>query len=176
MANFRSGYGYVEPNFLSAPRTGQVRGDLPLSDAAKTTIRESADGALMNGQFVVRDAAKGCLELAKELKNAWMVFNEEKLYDERKQAHKDYAMEESRFVDGVMVPRIIKLVVGDTFTTNCFANAAELPVVVGDYVTVGEGGMLKKAAAATAPVALQVVKVYTMPDGEPGVKLEVVEA
>lgn len=168
----RSGYGYVEPNFLSAPRMGLVRGDAPLSAEAKQAVAASADGALMNGMFVTREAKEGGVELklAEDFKNAWMVFNEEKLYDERKQMHKDYAMKEEQFVGGIMIPRIIKLVVGDTFTTNCFAQKTQLDL--GDYLEV-KAGMLKKAESGSTP--LRVVKVYTMPDGEPGVKVEVVE-
>lgn len=164
----RSGYGYVEPNFLSAPRTGQVRGDMPLAaeDAAKLS-----EGALMNGMLVVRGDGK--LNLASTVKNAWMVFNEEKLYDERHQMHKDYAMKAEQFTDGLIVPRIIKLLPGDTFTTNCVAK--DTAVVKDNYLVPDATTGLLKVGTAAAPIALKVIAETTMPDGEPGVKVEVVE-
>lgn len=172
----RDGYGYVEPNFLSAPRTGQVRADLPVSDEACEIIAASADGALMNGMFVQRH---GDFELAKQGIEGncvdfdgdgawWLVFNEEKLYDERKQMHKDYAMTPEQFYDGKMVPRVLLPLMGDTFTTNCFAQDTELEV--GDFVAPGADGILAKADEGF----LQVVRCYTMPDGQPGVKIAVV--
>lgn len=165
----RTGYGYVEPNFLSAPRTGQVRGDLPLAEAAATAISATADKALMNGQFVIRGEED--LTLASTLKNAWMVFNEEKLYDERHQMHKDFAMKADQFVDGKIYPRIIKLLPGDTFTTNCVTNGAE--IAKGDYLVPNAGTLAK--GTAEGPIALKVIAETTMPDGEPGLKVEVVE-
>ena len=164
----RSGYGDVEPNFLSAPRTGQVRGDMPLAaeDAAMLS-----DGALMNGMLVYR--GDGELKLASTVKNAWMVFNEEKLYDERHQMHRDYAMKAEQFTDGLIVPRIIKLLPGDTFTTNCVAK--ETAVVKDNYLVPDATNGLLKVGTPAAPIALKVIAETTMPDGEPGVKVEVVE-
>lgn len=164
----REGYGFVEPNFLSAPRNGQVRADLPVGKAAAETISNSVDKALMNGMFVKRDAVKG--EVNFTGKGAWwLVFNEEKLYDENKQMHRHFAMKAEDNYDGKMVPRIFFPAIGDTFTTNTFA--ANTVLEVGDYVVPGVNGILAKTDSESF---LQVVKCYTMPDGQPGVKLEVV--
>ena len=66
--------------------------------------------------FVKYDYAAG--ECNFDGEGPWMmVFNEEKLYDERHQMHRDYAMQKSDFYDGVMTPRVFAMVPGDIFTT-----------------------------------------------------------
>lgn len=67
-----------------------------------------------------------------------------------------------------MVPRVFKTNVGDLFTTNMIADAS---VALGDTLIVGADGILKKGAATSGEMAWQVVKVYTMPDHQPGVKV-----
>ena len=69
----------------------------------------------------------------------------------------------------VMVPRVFGTVVGDIFTTN---TVKETTLAVTDLLTVGSDGYLTKtgATAATSDV-WQLVKVYTMPDGQKGVKI-----
>lgn len=71
-----------------------------------------------------------------------------------------------------MVPRVFKTNVGDHFTTNCI-NETEL--AVGDKLTPQPGkegkGILAKAGADSADMVWQVVKVYTMPDHQKGVKV-----
>ena len=68
-----------------------------------------------------------------------------------------------------MVPRVFGTVVGDIFTTNTIK---ETTLAVGNKLTVGSDGYLTTtgATAATSDV-WQVVKVYTMPDGQKGVKI-----
>lgn len=68
-----------------------------------------------------------------------------------------------------MVPRVLKTNVGDIFTTNCI-NETELEV--GDILTPQTAdGILAKAGADAAAMKWQVVKVYTMPDFQKGVKI-----
>lgn len=83
-----------------------------------------------------------------------------------------------------MVPRVFKTNVGDIYTTN-FVN--ETTLAVGDLLYVGANGILSKtkngsavaantstgvmATAASGDMTWQVVKVYTMPDDQKGVKL-----
>lgn len=63
-----------------------------------------------------------------------------------------------------MVPRVFKTMVGDIFTTNTInAEAA-----TGMVLTPGENGILKEG---TGDMEWQVVKVYTMPDGQKGAKI-----
>lgn len=75
------GYGQVEPNHLSAQRTGQIYAQLP----ADATIK-----VLENGQFVKYDYAKGLVNLTG--KGEWMlVFNEVKIYHDY-EGDADFAM------------------------------------------------------------------------------------
>lgn len=69
-----------------------------------------------------------------------------------------------------MVPRLFKTYVGDIFTTNMFK---ETEVALGDKFTPGEtDGILTKTGADEADMQWKAVKIYTMPDGQPGVKLQ----
>ena len=73
------GFGQVEPNHLSAQRTGEIYGQLPVADYIDI---------LENGQFVKYDYANGVVNFGKDANgNAispigeWMlVFNEVKVY------------------------------------------------------------------------------------------------
>ena len=68
-----------------------------------------------------------------------------------------------------MVPRVYKTNVGDHYTTNLIM---ETELAVGDLLTPqAANGILAKAGAADADMQWQVVKVYTMPDFQKGVKI-----
>lgn len=180
----RIGFGQVEPNHLSAQRTSQIYAQLP----AKEDIN-----ILENGQFVKYNYAEGVVDF--EGKGEWMmVFNEVKLYDELRETYKDFAMIKTNYTagdkdiahggvgpfKGQMTPRVIKTNVGDIYTTNCIGGAntsgkAEyegISVDVGDLLKVDTTGYLVSGGAVeTDPMVWQVVKVYTMADGQPAVKL-----
>ena len=67
-----------------------------------------------------------------------------------------------------MVPRVFKTNVGDIFTTNTIN---EETLAIGDVLAPGkEDGILCKAGDLEA-MKWQVVKLYTMPDGQKGVKV-----
>ena len=175
----RKGYGQVEPNHLSAQKTGQIYAQLPAMVDATTPIAQ-----LEQGQFLKYNYAGGRASLDGD--GEWMlVYCEEKLYDPRRQMHKDFVLRASDFTDGKIYPRLFKTNIGDIYTTNTFGVAASGPdadvtsgvsLDVGNIVEVdSQTGFLKAAqslANASAP-AFQVVKVYTMPDCvNPGVKLQ----
>lgn len=65
-----------------------------------------------------------------------------------------------------MVPRVFKTNVGDIFTTNTLA---EETVAIGDVLAPNAKGILAKDD--TQSMKWQVVKIYTMPDGQKGVKV-----
>ena len=65
-----------------------------------------------------------------------------------------------------MVPRVFKTNVGDIFTTNTIA---EETVAIGDILAPNAKGILAKDD--TQSMKWQVVKIYTMPDGQKGVKV-----
>ena len=83
----RIGFGQVEPNHLSAQRTAQIYAQLPAKDDIDI---------LENGQFVKYDYENHQVNFTG--KGEWMlVFNEIKLYDERKQNYKDFALQRKNF-------------------------------------------------------------------------------
>lgn len=70
-----------------------------------------------------------------------------------------------------MVPRVFKTMIGDIFTTNTIADA---DVELGAELVVGDNGYLTiadNAGANAGTMKWQVVKKYTMPDGQKGVKI-----
>lgn len=71
-----------------------------------------------------------------------------------------------------MVPRVFKTHEGDIFTTNTI-KAAVGTLAVGDWLMVdaADGYFVKDAEKTGTEFVWQVVKVYTMPDMQPGVKV-----
>lgn len=199
MANFtRSGYGQIEPNQLSAQKTGQIYASLPLDEKVEV---------LQNGEFMYYSYADGVVTATPTLGSGepMLVYNEVKLYEEPyRTTYKDFAMirvgdnyvtsklatagygdgaenkgadiaEHTEYpyrMDGI-APRVFKTNVGDIYTTNMVATGVEY--VVGDKLAPAVSSnstlVLEKNDAATGMV-WQVVKVYTMPDGQPGLKLQ----
>ena len=153
------GYGQVEPNHLSAQRTGQIYAQLPA---------DSSIDKLENGQFVKYDYASGKVNFTGE-GEYMLVLNEVKLYDERK-TNKDFVMKKEDYVGGVMVPRVFKTNIGDIFTTNMIDPEAEITAGT-TKLTPGENGILT-TATGTEEMIWKVVKVYTMADGQAAVKLQ----
>ena len=153
------GYGQVEPNHLSAQRTGQIYAQLPA---------DSSIGKLENGQFVKYDYASGKVNFTGD-GEYMLVLNEVKLYDERK-TNKDFVMKKEDYVGGVMVPRVFKTNVGDIYTTNMVDPEAEITAGT-TKLTPKENGILK-VATGTEDMIWKVVKVYTMADGQAAVKLQ----
>ena len=180
----RKGYGQVEPNHLSGIVTGQIYAQLP-ADTTKTVTNGvtsySGITQLEQGQFAKYDYAAGKVNFNGE-GEFMLVYNEEKLYDERKQSHKDFVYKVEDFTDEQMYPRLIKTNVGDIFTTNTIAVAntsdtAEVGTVslaVGDKLQPDTAdGFLKKATGNDLTgMVWKVVKEYSMPDGQPGVKIQ----
>ena len=182
----RVGFGQVEPNHLSAQRTGQIYAQLPAADSIEI---------LENGQFVKYDYTNK--ETNFTGKGEWMlVFNEIKLYDDWRESYKDFALIKKNYTPGSteithsgvgpfkgqMVPRVFKTNVGDIFTTNCVGagNTSGTNKYAG--IAIEEGNLLKidnkgylvicsEENAKTADMVWEVVKVYTLADGQPAVKI-----
>lgn len=179
----RIGFGQVEPNHLSGIVDGSIYAQLPVN---RTTMGD----VIENGRFAKYDMA-----VARQGKEGeygevnltgagqWlMIYNEQKLYDERYQRLRDFAMVASNYTDGEIYPRLIEVNVGDIFTTNTFgantSNTAEVGGVTlaqGDSVIIGADGYLTAGEAVDGEPAFIVARVYTMPDGQPGVKLQRVQ-
>jgi len=186
----RKGYGQVEPNHLSGIVTGQIYAQLPAH--VKTADAGSANSItqLEQGQFAKYDYAAGEVNFTGD-GEFMLVYNEEKLYDERLQSHKDFVYKAEDFFDKKMYPRLIKTNVGDIITTNTFeantSNTAETQGVAiskGNFLQVGTTGFLEVAqsggsAATTMPstgMVWKVVALTTMPDAKSdGVKIQRVQ-
>ena len=69
-----------------------------------------------------------------------------------------------------MVPRVLKTNVGDIFTTNTINGTVDT-IKTGVLLTPGADGILEVAAEGATGMLWQVVKVYTMPDHQRGVKV-----
>ena len=167
----RIGFGQVEPNHLSAQGNRQIYAQLPL---------DSSINILENGQFMKYDYANGKVGLTGDVSEYFLVFNEVKVYDER-DSYKDFAMIKKNYVGEEIYPRLFKTNVGDIYTTNCVGAAntskdaeyAGIDLEVGDKLKVDTStGYLVKDNAVSTGMIWQVVKEYTMPDGQPGVKLQ----
>ena len=90
------GWGQVEPNHLSAQRTGQIYAQLP----AATGI-----AVLENGQFVKYDYANGVVTTSAAAPGEWMlVYNEVKVYRDG-QGDADFAMKREDYKARIYSPR-----------------------------------------------------------------------
>ena len=88
------GYGQVEPNHLSAQRTGQIYAQLPAAEDINL---------LENGQFVKYDYSKEVVDF--EGNGEWMlVFNEVKVYRDG-QSDCDFAMIRDNYVARIYSPK-----------------------------------------------------------------------
>lgn len=184
MANFtRNGYGQIELNHVSAQATGHIYASLPL---------DADVDVLQNGEFMKYDYSSLEVNVDNDSIGPWMlVANEVKLYDERKQMMKDFAWINAKdrttggtafapyMLDGDC-PRLFKLEVGDIYTTNMVKTGVEY--ALGDVLvpkvnnTTHTAQLEKKAQGDTTTLELTIVRVYTMPDGQPGLKLMVTKA
>lgn len=199
MAKTRIGYGQVERQHMAAPHNGQIYAQLPALNADGTAITQ-----LENGQFLKYDYRNGKAGIgtADDGKEWFLVYNEEKLYDERYQMHRHFAMKAADMSDGKIYPRLLRTFVGDIFTTNTFKGAAtvtdkegkitDIPDLnIGDYVVIGDDGWLVKGTGTGTGgvnpptgtgIVFQVIPhftqiensnaEYTLPDGQWAVKLQ----
>lgn len=209
MANFkRVGFGQVEPNQLSAQKTGQIYASLPLDSTVQT---------LQNGEFMYYSYADGKVTAEPTVpgQEPMLVFNEVKMYEPQYQtSYKNFAMirvgdnyvtsdlslarcsEEMQGIaatvdhvdnyrmDGI-APRMFKTNIGDVFTTNMVktgveyqvGNILKLSVITNNY-TDSQGvaktykTLVLDKNGTIDTIQFVVAKVYTMPDGQPGLKLQ----
>ena len=208
MSFLREGYGQVEPNQLSAQKTGQIYASLPLDKNVNI---------LQNGEFMYYDYAagdNGMVTAGNEntLGEPMLVFNEIKLYEPFWQtSYKDFAMirkgdnyvtsrlatagygensdkEQAATIDPAhteygyrmdgIAPRLLKTNIGDIYTTNMVETGEDITYVKGDTLTLKKTDRntleLSKTGDITT-IKFQVAKVYTMPDGQPGLKIQRVQ-
>ena len=160
----KKGYGQLEPNHLSAQRNGQIYAQLPCANSMNT---------LENASFVKYDYANNECNFTGA--GEWMlVYNEVKLYDPR-HSYKDFVYRKTDFTDNKMYPRVMKTMPGDIFTTNLADNGTKgSELAAGDKLTVGDstGVLTYNATPEDGDMVWQVVKVYTLADGQKAVKVQ----
>ena len=189
MANIlREGYGQVEPNHLSGIVTGQIYAQLPAANVSGSGSNKTITpiAQLEQGQFAIYDYAAGVVHFTGD-GEFMLVYNEEKHYDERKWHHKDFVYKTGDFTDEQLFPRLIRTYVGDIMTTNMIGAAnttgsdtkvtigTDTDLVVGAYLAPDSNGILQVAQNKPQGMAWKIVKVYTMPDGQPGFKIQRVQ-
>lgn len=172
-----NGYGQIELNNFAAPRDGRVEAQ------CKLNATDFANGA-ENGMLVAVDNVKREIKLYNADANLPLavIYTAEHMYEDDKNGLKDFINK----VDG-FYPRLGYLAVGDKFTTNTFCYdstefAAETNLMTAIdgiattplYAGVSTTGAWKLTATkpTAGPIAL-VVKKTTMPDGQLGLKLQV---
>lgn len=171
-----NGYAQVEANRLTYMINGEMESQAPAYDPAeadrKMKLIENgmflclmADGAGISPMGRIAVLPGGMMASDEP----WMVYSEKKLYDER-EGYVDWAADANKSVDGWIYPRLVKLHPGDVYTTNCINEAS---VAVGTSLYIGDDGYLSATKGTNEVFMFVVDKVYTMPDGEPGVKLHV---
>lgn len=172
-------YGCVEMNHATWPRDGRVPSQLPLS------ATDFANGARCeNGFWLVYD------EVAKEVKKpaaitdtVAVVYSSEKDYGVMNQRGLGY------FSQGAGdMPRLGRPVIGDKYTTNTFcydtstfADDAAVLAALAAYATTalylipstsGAPQLVLAGGLSTATTIAKVIKFYTVPNGQPGIKVE----
>lgn len=200
MSFTRIGYGQIEPNQLSAQKTGQIYASLALDKDVKV---------LQNGEFMYYDYAanKVSADDSTAIAEPMLVYNEVKIYEDRL-TYKDFAMIRvgdnyvtnglytEAYGDGALnegvnadpahteygyrmdgfAPRLFKTNIGDIYTTNMVKTGVKYNV--GDLLAPKKNEDSKTLVleaitdAAAERMVWAVVKVYTMPDGQPGLKLQ----
>lgn len=172
------GYGQVEPNRLSGITFGNIEAQAPAyTDAAATTLIPE----LENGMFLctMAEPTEGISPLgriavlpgvAPANATPFLVFSERKQYDERDE-YADFVDKASDKVDGTLYPRLVGLTPDScTWTTNT-VNAASESIALGSTLYIGDDGYLSATEGTNTVYQFEVVKVYTMPDGQEGIKV-----
>lgn len=158
----KKGYGQVEPNHLSAQRTGQIYAQLPA--AASFDLVE-------NGMFLKYDLAAGEMNTTGAGEDM-LVYSEIKLYDKNRQGYKDFALLKEDAVGGKIYPRLFKTNVGDIFTTNLADVTSAKGARVGKKFTITSGILTETATPAAGAQVWVAVKETTMPDGQEAIKFQ----
>lgn len=180
-------YATLELNQVAFPKTGMVVSQTPLSN--EFTVNAPCE----NGMWVVGDKAAGAIKKPSSAasKPIGIVYTAEKEYDDYHYGLQYFG----RKIEGDY-PRVGLLGIGDTVTTNClqydeansgddaFANFAALETALNAigttplYVTVPASGdkavpQIVKSAPESG-IYGKIVKYYTVPNGEKGVKYQII--
>ena len=190
------GYGQLELNNVFFRREGAIEAQCAL-DPEKFALEGKANGEKIyaeNGMLLAVDKANGIIKLP-EYKDTdatlpiALNYSTEHMYDERHKRLGDYYLPAGTFYPRMGYPKK-----GEVWTTNCLAyddtkfaddealktaleNIKENPLF-GVPCTNGATQIVNGEGLGEADrrLVLRVVKYYTMPDGTPGVKFQVISA
>lgn len=177
------GFGQLELNNVAFRRDGRVEAQCAL-DATDFATR-----AAENGMLLAVDRVNRIVRFPESSETLPIALNytAEHMYDERANGLKDFSLKRGSFL-----PRLGYLSVGDLFTTNCisydptdYANDAAVRTATGKAALVSTpmyGGIntdgsivIADSKPSVGPVLLA-VEGTTMPDGQFGIKFQVLSA
>lgn len=174
------GFGQVELNNVAFRRDGRI-----VAQCAPDTT-DFASIPVENGMILAVDEANRTVKLANDdsLPLA-LVYSTEHMYDERMPGLKNFKLNGTND----FLPRLGYFAVGDKWHTNtiCYSdteytNEAALITALKAYKTAtvygkadATGAVCLTATAPTAGLKLKVIEYGTMPDGQKGVKLQVLD-
>lgn len=176
------GYGQLELNNVAFRRDGRIEAQCALDET------DFAEIPAENGMLLAVDNVTRTIKLP-TADSAFIALNytAEHMYDERATALKNFNLPR-----GTFLPRLGYLAIGDKFTTNCISfdsavdsawtddeafkeavtqDSLETTPVYGGVCD--NGSILVSATKPTYGPVLRAVKVYTMPDGQFGIKFQV---
>ena len=176
-------YSVLEPNFLAARRTGQVRAQLPLDATDFLTVKAE------NGMILKYNEVTGAVESPTNSADISLMlhFSVEKEYD-----HVHPGLNTFALTTGEFYPRLYQLHVGDTFITDAvklhasddqtistlydaIAKGNVFSIDSGGWITIVGGSIHADYSAVS--VAFQVIDdVATLPSGGKAIKFKVVKA
>lgn len=172
-------FATIELNHVSWPETARVFAQFPLS--ADFTDEKPCE----NGMWLVYDEAKGVARPAASAdEHVGVMYLNEKEYNPYISGMNQWALKPN-----TVYPRIGMPAVNDRYTTNCFCydtteftDETKVVEALGKiaatplYLVVEPNQAAPKLTATKAgATAAQVVKFYTMPNGEPGIKVSFVD-
>ena len=179
------GYGQLELNNVAFRRDGRVEAQCALDTTDFATVPAE------NGMLLAVDKVAGTIRMpdSSEVCPVGLNYTSEHMYDERANALKNFKLTTK---DG-FYPRIGYLAVGDKFTTNCvsydsakdstWTSEDKFIEALGAISTTklygtqsADGSILVSATAPTAGIKLLVIQKTTMPDGQLGIKFQVIGA
>lgn len=188
MARFTiTNYGVIELNHVSWPETARVFGQLPLDSTDFETVPAE------NGMWLAYDIAGGSVRFADAVTEpVGVLYMGEKEYNQFEPGLNNYRLNRGGFYPRIGMPQV-----GDIYTTNTFSytvgagdgefadnaavvvalkgNLASAPLYLIPSTTDGAPRLTDAAglAAATGVATVaKVVKYYTLPNGDPAIKVQ----
>ena len=173
------GFGQVELNNCAFRRDGRIEAQC----APDPVVFENMP--VENGMILAVDEVTHTVKMPDGTLPVALVYTAEHMHDERYAGGLKHFKTEAK---NDFYPRLGYLSVGDKFTTNCIGykdneytnddaliaalnNIGTTPVYGGESTN---GVIVLSATKPTAKVVMKVIEFYTMPDGQKGVKLQVI--